>query len=122
MCYNYAIGDRVRRRGQEKLKKEKCEMCGYDRPAALNIHHIIPRCDPRCTNDNENLAVVCHSCHDLIHAGELIIIGVYSSTAGRKLMWFREGDPPPLEEKFWLVKDNVLVVRSTKKVWDREPT
>jgi len=66
--------------GQSKLKKDRCEICGYDRPAAINYHHIIPRCDPRCTNDNNNLAVVCHSCHDLVHSGEIIIIGVYSST------------------------------------------
>lgn len=100
-----------RKSGQEKLKKDRCEICKYDNPAALNIHHIIPRCDPRCTNDNYNLSIVCHTCHDLIHAGEITIIGVYFTTAGRKLFWFKKGETPPLEEEFWLIKDNPLVLR-----------
>jgi hypothetical protein len=100
-----------RKHGQPKLNKDRCEICAFDAPAALNIHHIIPRCDPRCTNDNNNLAIVCHTCHDLIHAGEITIIGVYSSTGGRKLLWFREGEVPPLEKEFWLIKENPLVLR-----------
>jgi len=97
--------------GQSKLKKDRCEICGYDRFAAINYHHIIPRCDPRCTNDNHNIAVVCHICHDLIHAGEITIIGVYSSTAGRKLLWFKVGEEPPLEKEFWKIRENPMVVR-----------
>jgi len=103
---------RRRKRGQPKLLKDKCEVCGFDNPHAINIHHIIPRCDPRCSNDNNNLAILCHICHDLVHAGDIIIIGVYSSTAfmGRTLMWHRKGEVPPLDEKYWLVTDNKLVV------------
>ena len=105
---------RRRKRGQPKLEKRSCEICAFDRPSALNIHHIIPRCDPRSSNDNHNLAVVCHTCHDLVHAGEITIIGVYSSSAGRKLMWFRQGEEPPLEKEFWRVQDNPLVLRKKK--------
>jgi hypothetical protein len=47
----------------------------------------------------------------LIHAGEIIIIGVYPSTGGRKLMWFREGEQPPLPKEFWKVQDNPLILR-----------
>jgi len=50
----------------------------------------------------------------LIHAGEITIIGVYSSTGGRKLMWFRKGDDPPLEKEFWMVKENPLVIMKRK--------
>ena len=103
-----------RSRKQPKLIKDCCEICRYDKSAAINYHHIIPRCDPRCSNDNHNLAIVCHTCHDLIHAGEIVIIGVYSSTAGRKLMWFRDGENPPLDKEFWKVKENPLVLRNRK--------
>jgi hypothetical protein len=51
----------------------------------------------------------------LIHAGEITIIGVYSSTGGRKLMWFRNGEPPPLDEMFWKVRDNPMVIRKFTK-------
>lgn len=103
-----------RHRGQDKLLKRCCEICGYNNPSALNVHHIIPRCDPRCTNNNYNLSIVCHICHDLIHAGEITIIGVYDSTNGRKLMWFKEGQEPPLEKEFWKIKDNPLVITKIK--------
>jgi hypothetical protein len=103
-----------RMHGQPKLQKRQCEICAYNNPEAINVHHIIPRCDPRCTNNNNNLAIVCHTCHDLIHAGEITIIGVYSSSAGRKLMWFRLGENPPLEKEFWLIKENPLVLRKGK--------
>lgn len=104
-----------RKHGQPKLQKDRCEICAFNTPAALNVHHIIPRCDPRCTNDNNNLAIVCHTCHDLIHAGEITIIGVYSSTGGRKLLWFREGEDPPFEKEFWLIKENPLILRKKNR-------
>lgn len=31
-------------------------------------------------------------------------------------MWFKDGDPPPLEKEFWLIKDNPLVLRGNKKI------
>jgi len=99
-----------RKFGQEKLPKHQCEICGFSKKKALNYHHIIPQADSRCTNDNTNLAVLCHCCHDLVHAGEITIIGVYSSTAGRQLMFFHKGTEPPLEHQFWKVKENPLVV------------
>lgn len=105
---------RRRSRKQPKLIKDRCEICGYDKSAAINYHHIIPKCDPRCTNDNHNLAVICHSCHDLVHAGEITIIGVYSSTGGRRLMWFRTGEDPPFEKEFWKVKENPFIIRGKK--------
>lgn len=37
-----------------------------------------------------------------------------NSTTGRKLMRFREGEEPPLEKEFWLIKDNPMVNRRTK--------
>lgn len=105
-----------RKHGQEKLSKSACEICGYSKSdRAINYHHIIPQADPRCTNNNNNLAVVCHCCHDLIHAGEITIIGVYKSTGGRKLMFFHKGENPPLEKDFWLIKENPLVITIAKK-------
>lgn len=114
LSLSYYMQNIRRHRGQKKLTKELCEICGDNRKSALNIHHIIPRCDPRCTNNNYNLSVVCHTCHDLIHAGEIVIIGVYDSTLGRKLMFFKQGEDPPLEKIFWKIKDNPMVVRRKK--------
>jgi hypothetical protein len=102
-----------KKRTGETLKKVSCEVCSYNIPAALHIHHIIPQCDPRCSNNLSNLAVLCAICHNLVHTGDIIIIGVYPSTKGRQLMFFRKGQEPPLERKFWkiLPEDNPHVLR-----------
>jgi hypothetical protein len=93
-------------RGQPKLKKVKCEICDLLEPRALEIHHVIPRNDPGSHNNNSNLAVLCGSCHNLIHSGEIIVLGIYQSTSGRVIIHHRKNEPPPLEEKFWLIKKN----------------
>lgn len=102
-----------KKRTGEKLIKTSCEVCSFSNPAALHIHHIIPQCDPRCSNNLNNLAVLCSLCHNLVHTGDITIIGVYSSTVGRKLGWFRKGETPPLEREHWKIKpeDNPLVLR-----------
>lgn len=89
--------------------KTKCEVCGLARKAILHRHHIIPRCDPRCTNSDGNLAVLCPNCHSLVHAGEIVIVGVYSSTDGQIPVWFRKGEDPPFPEELWIARDNALV-------------
>ena len=108
---------------KEKLDKSKCELCGFSNKGALHVHHIIPKCDPRCSNNLGNLAVVCATCHSLLHSPSLLprslnaqytIIGVYQTTGGRKLMWFKEGEEPPLEKQYWLIKENPLVLRTKK--------
>lgn len=106
-----------RKHGQKKLDRTVCEICSYSSPKPLHVHHIIPRCDPRCSQDNWNLCVVCPTCHHLVHQGEITIIGVYRATneTGRKVMFFKKGEPPPIEEEYWLIKDNPLVVRKEHK-------
>lgn len=61
-----------------KLIKNKCEICNETQN--LHLHHIIERTDPRCTNDNINLAIVCPNCHSKIHSNIIKIIGVFPST------------------------------------------
>lgn len=90
--------------------KKLCEICGFAKSSVLHRHHIIPRQDPRSTNTDNNLAVLCPTCHSLTHAGHFIIIGVYKSTEGTELMWFKKGETPPLEKQFWMVKDNPLII------------
>jgi len=96
---------------RKKLRpKIRCEICALEKKAILHRHHIIPRQDCRSTNNDNNLAVLCPNCHSCVHTGEIIIIGVYHTTGGLQLMWFKKGQDPPLPEEFWLVKDNPLVI------------
>jgi predicted secreted Zn-dependent protease len=99
---------------QPKLKKNKCEIC--ECKTSIEVHHIIPRCDPRCHNNNSNLALICANCHTSVHEGKIIIIGVYSTVnEDRKLMWFYEGQNPPLSKENWLIKENPFVVTIRKQ-------
>jgi len=96
---------------KKKLRpKIQCEICNIKKKAILHRHHIIPRQDSRSTNYDNNLAVLCPNCHSRVHTGELIIIGVYFTTGGYQLMWFKKGDNPPLPQEHWLIKDNPLVI------------
>ena len=103
-----------------KLKKTICEICGLADSSILHRHHIIPRCDPRC--NNSNIAILCPNCHYTVHTGNLIIIGIYPSTEGRCLMWYKRGEKPPLDEQFWLVKENPLVLTISGETDDVDPT
>lgn len=63
-----------------KLIKEYCEVCGNKEICTLQLHHIVPRTDINCTNDNINLAIICSNCHLKTHNNVLKIIGVIPST------------------------------------------
>lgn len=84
------------------FKKEKCEICDDSRSEVLDYHHIIPRSDPRCTDDIHNLAIICATCHRAVHAGLFIIEGVYMTTGGRRLFWYRPGED-------WVVRPGVFL-------------
>lgn len=57
-----------------------CEICGETNRSALHKHHIIPRTDPKTSNDDVNLAIICASCHCKTHSGFIRIIGAFPST------------------------------------------
>lgn len=92
-------------------KKLKCDVCGEVDSKILNRHHIIPQCDERCTNKDFNISILCPNCHTKVHEGDIIIIGLYQSTDGWKLLWFKKGEEPPIEKDFWLIKQNPLIKR-----------
>jgi ribosomal protein L32 len=107
-----------RKRGQKALSKDQCEICKQE-GTKIHIHHIIPQCDPRCSQDNWNRAAICPNCHAAVHDGKITIVGVYRSTSGR-LLKFYHGDTPPdnfLEREYWLIKpeDNVMVTSVAAK-------
>lgn len=94
-----------------------CEICGLTKKSILHRHHIIPRSDSRSTNSDNNLAILCPNCHSNVHAGDITIIGLYKTTGGLQLMWFKKGEDPPLPKEHWRVKENPLVI-TLKKIGD----
>jgi hypothetical protein len=59
------------------------------------------------------MAILCPNCHSLVHTGDLIIIGIYQTTSGQELIWFKKGEDPPIQQQFWMVKENPLVITIT---------
>lgn len=47
----------------------KCQMCGFDNPLAIVVHHIDHN---RNNNDIDNLIVLCANCHYIAHEGNFI--------------------------------------------------
>jgi len=98
----------------KRRPKIKCEICNLKKPEILHRHHIIPRTDPRCSNSDINIAILCPNCHHRVHTGELTIIGVYDTTVGTQVLWFKKGEKPPLPKHLWKVSHNPLVVKCSK--------
>ena len=77
-----------------KRPKIVCEVCGETDTKILERHHIIPRTELNCTNDDYNLGILCSSCHSKTHTGSLKIIGVFPGTrppSGRVLIYELDG-------------------------------
>lgn len=76
---------------KKKLHKEYCEIkeCGIKNKKVLHWHHIIERKEINTCNDPFNLAVLCSNCHNLVHFGQIKIIGIYPATnpQGRVLVY-----------------------------------
>jgi DNA mismatch repair protein MutS len=52
------------------IQRHKCEVCGAAVVKDLEVHHIIPRSEGGL-NALRNLVVLCETCHDKHHAGEI---------------------------------------------------
>jgi len=88
-----------------------CEMCGLLSKTALERHHMIPRTDPRCTDLPDNIANICGSCHNEVHAGEKIIEGRYVTTGGHKLFWHRSGTGPVIRAGIKLLPSGFVEIQ-----------
>lgn len=91
--------------------KVECEICGLKNPSALERHHIIPRTDPRCTNFESNIATICGSCHNEVHAGGKIIEGRFVTTGGKRLFWHLPGQTPIIREGVILLPSGMADIR-----------
>ncbi len=89
-----------------------CEICGLVSPAAIELHHIIPRTDARCTDHPSNLAAVCGSCHNEIHKGYKIIEGRYQTSAGLRLFWHLVNQPHTIRPGVYLLTSGLADIRN----------
>ena len=103
------------------VAKKACEVCGLADLRLVHRHHIIPRCDPRCTNGLGNIAFLCANDHVRVHAGDIVILGVYSSTSGRCLVCHSMYEEPPFPKEHWIIKDNPLVLTVSGDSDDFDP-
>lgn len=92
--------------------KDICEICGFIDKRALHLQHMIPRTDKRSTNFKSNLACICSNCHNLVHAGEIIIEGRFLTSAGNKLFWHKKDSTYYIREGIFLQPDGTADVRN----------
>lgn len=93
-----------------RTAKKKCEICEVRGPM-LDRHHIIPRTDPRSTDLDSNLAIICANCHRRVHANEVIIEGVFRTTMGRKLFFHEAGQRYVVNKGIHLKADGTAEIR-----------
>jgi hypothetical protein len=72
---------------------------------------MIPRTDPRCTDLPSNIAHICGSCHNEVHAGDRIIEGRYLTSSGVRLFWHRRGEPYQIREGIILLPSGLAEIR-----------
>lgn len=61
---NWKDGSKSYRERAFKEYDNKCNKCGFDKKAALQVHHID---ENRSNNKLENLEILCANCHCMIH-------------------------------------------------------
>jgi hypothetical protein len=93
-------------------EKHECEICGLLSQSALERHHIIPRTDPRCTDFESNIATICGSCHNEVHAGDKIIEGRFVTTSGTRLFWHTSGSAHKISEGVILLPSGLADIRN----------
>ena len=87
-----------------------CEICSCDVSEIMHKHHIVPRTDPRSTNLASNLAYICPSCHAHVHRGNVIIEGVFQTSIGPKLFWYKFGETHTVRKGVFLNKDGTATI------------
>jgi hypothetical protein len=94
-----------------KSRATVCEICGLKSGSAIERHHIIPRTDPRSTNKASNIASICGSCHNEVHAGTKVIEGRFLTTSGNNLFWHNIGELPKIREGVILLDSGLADIR-----------
>jgi hypothetical protein len=72
-----------------------CDIC--NKMARLVEHHIHGR-EVAGWRDGWNVAWVCPTCHDQVHAGDVVVEGWFRTTDGRELVWRLRNEEPKLRE------------------------
>lgn len=72
-----------------------CPVC--EKRRLLVEHHIHGRNHPD-KNRKWNRCYICASCHDDIHAGNVILEGWVLTSQGKRLIWRRSGEAPVANE------------------------
>lgn len=81
----------------------KCELCGGECP--LEKHHIHSKCYGG-DNKPSNIAMLCPTCHVLVHRGYVILEGRFDSTNGSVLVYhkYNEKSITGCQPKVYLMK------------------
>lgn len=66
------------------MRKRACEIC--DKIDFVDSHHIESKAF-KGSNKKFNKIKICPSCHRKIHCGEIIVEGIFLTTAGDKVIW-----------------------------------
>jgi len=90
--------------------KKVCEICSTSESVVIDKHHIIPRADSRSTDNLSNLAIICSNCHRKVHNHLIIIEGVFPTSSGMRLFWYKKGDSYTIRPGIFIQKDGTALI------------
>ena len=98
--------------------KRSCELCGSTMTSALETHHIQPRADAQegrlrdgtPVHAPSNLVVLCETCHDKHHAGEVEVASLVQTSTGPERI--SKGEGRSSSSKRGLSEEEMALARS----------
>jgi DNA mismatch repair protein MutS len=103
-----------------KLQRQACEVCGHQIVKDLEVHHITPRAEGG-SNVLRNLAVLCETCHDKHHNGEIQIGPLLQTSEGLERSTITT-TTKTRKGKVWSDDEEVLIRTTLQKFKDRPLT
>jgi DNA mismatch repair protein MutS len=93
------------------IQRQECEICGCKLVKELEVHHIEERVKGG-SNNLRNLVVLCESCHDKHHGGEIEVGSIVQTSEGQERQF--------VEIPFTQVNKEESPKKQSKKKWSEE--
>jgi predicted HNH restriction endonuclease len=110
------------------IVRKECESCKKQIVNDLEVHHIQPRAsatnqilqDGTHQNDKRNLVVICQTCHDKVHAGNIVIGPLQATSDGPIRMIIEQNGKNEIVDKKvkkgkWSEEEHETIVTTLKQ-------
>ena len=113
--------DAPRSSWNRNIQRQSCELCGSAVVRDLEVHHIVQRSQGG-SNTLRNLAVLCETCHDRHHAGEIEVSPLVMTTEGpERASTVSETPISRVRSREVFTEEEQLIIRTTLQSYQGRP-